>query len=149
MIFIKDLCRDFPTFIHTHHQCTDKCKHKHHYKHRCKGRPVGKTVKGRLGEVNSASPYFTVQIRLDGTKDAVFHVNIIDLLDKVIILDSLHLLSIEQERLFTRYLKQAEEVSNKINLNEEKPFEDMDEVLQELDNFLGSYYGVDYGRFAR
>lgn len=148
MIFIKDLCRDFPTFVHTHHYCTEECKHESSF-HNRKGKPVGKVVKGRLGEVNSASPYFTVQIHIDGTKDAVFHVNLVDLLDKVIMLDSLHLLSIEQERLFTRYLKQAEEVNSKISLNSTDPFENMDEVLQQLDNFLGSYCGVDYGRFTR
>ena len=102
-----------------------------------------------LSEVNTANPIFMIDENMDGEKEAIYHVNIIDLLDKVFMFDSMNFLSIEQERYFSRFFYEAGIVTDNINTDYEFPYESMDEVMNQLDNFLGNYIGVNDGRYSR
>lgn len=115
---------------------------------------VPKSTKNSLSEVNTGSPIFKINTTMDGTKHAIYHVNMIDLLDKVFMRDNLEFISIEQERFMGRFFQQAHVATNIMDNNalqnkNDDPFANMDEMLRELDNFLGSYFGVNYGRFSR
>lgn len=57
-----------------------------------------------------------MKYRLDGSIEAVFHVNLIEILDRAFCLDGLRMLSIEQEVL-NCYLKQGGVVTNALNSN--------------------------------
>ena len=118
------------------------------------GIPRPRRVKSILSEVNTGDPVFAVHTVIDGSKHADYHVNLIKLLDKVFLGNNLGFLSIEQERFMNKFFEQAGIVTNVLDNNisqnkDDDPFADMDLIFRELDNFLGSYYGVDYGRFAR
>ena len=106
-------------------------------------------VKGTLSEINTGSPVFYVKHHMDGSKEAIYHVNLIDLLDRVFVLDGLRFLSIEQERFVSRFINQAGTATNAIKSGTTNPFSNMDEVYKQLDDFLGSYLGVDNGRYTR
>lgn len=106
-------------------------------------------VKGTLSELNSADPYFYIKHHLDGTKEVKFHVNLIDLLNRVFSGDALRYVSIEQERFLAKFFKQADSATKLINSGSATPFKDMDNIFLTLDNFLGSYLGVDNDQYAR
>lgn len=106
-------------------------------------------IKGTLSELNSASPYFYIKHHLDGTCEVKYHVNIIDILERVFTGDAMRYLSIEQERFMSRFFKQADSATKLLNSGSATPFKDLDEVFKQLDNFLGSYVGDDNGRYAR
>lgn len=112
-------------------------------------RGIRSPVKGTLSELNSADPYFYIKHHIDGTKEAKYHVNLIDLLDRVFTEDATRYLSIEQERFMSRFFKQADSVTKLLNSNSATPFKDLDMVFKQLDSFLGSYIGEDNGRYAR
>lgn len=103
-----------------------------------------------LGEVNTAEPIFINKGGLDGTETAVFHVSLIDLLDKAFLMDSLHMLSQDQESFINRYFKEANIASGIIDSNKEletldkpDPFEFLSSIMKQLDRFLGDYVGED------
>lgn len=100
--------------------------------------------KNVLSEVNTADPIFFVKEYMDGDKEAIYYLNLIHLLDKVIIKNNLYYLSIDQERFIKKFFEEAGIVDNLINLNNTNPYENMDDVMKQLDNFLGSYIGVEY-----
>ena len=106
-------------------------------------------IKGTLSEINSADPYFYIKHHMDGTKEVKFHVNFIDLLERVFTGDALRYLSIDQERFMSRFFKQADSVTKLINSDSATPFKDLDEVFKQLDDFLGSYTGESYDRYTR
>lgn len=108
-----------------------------------------KSYKHPLSEINTADPVFHVKTLTDGSKQAYYHINLIDLLDHVFVWDAMEVFSIDQERFFRRYFNQAHEVYEKLDYNnihdEEQwldPYENMDELLIQLDDFIGSYKGV-------
>lgn len=114
------------------------------YKSICtRGKPLTNTVKGSLSEVNTANPMFYIKHHMDGSKEAIYHANIIHLMDKVFTLDSLRMLSIDQERFISKFFEQAH-VANLI-LDDTgsitDAYADMDDVMRQFDNFLGSYMG--------
>ena len=106
-------------------------------------------AKGTLSEVNTGDAVFYVKHKMDGSNRAVFHFNLIDLLNRVFVDDGMRYLSIEQERFLSKFFKEAGIVTDRINAKDENPYRGMDEVFKQLDNFIGSYIGVNDGRFAR
>ena len=86
---------------------------------------------------------------MDGTVKSVFHVNIIDLLNRVFVHDGMKFLSEDQERYFSEYFSQAGVTTDKIQKNIPDPFNNMDQTFIDLDTFLGSYLGVDHGQYTR
>lgn len=106
-------------------------------------------TKDPLSELNTGDPLFYIKVHMDGVKEARFHVNFIDLLDRVFVHDGLKFLSIEQERFITKFFEEAGIVTDKLKNGNENPYIDLDEVFVYLDDFLGSYVGEDNGRYAR
>lgn len=106
-------------------------------------------VKGTLSEINTGNPMFYIKHHMNGSKETVYHVNLIDLLDRVFAKDGLRFLSIDQERFISKFFEQAGVVTDKIRNEENNPYEDLDEAFLYLDDFLGSYLGVDNGRYSR
>lgn len=101
--------------------------------------------------IRTGSPLYIVKDSMDGSREAIYHVNLVYLLDNVFTKNNTKYLSIEQERYIAKFLQEAGKVNDKIIEGTENvdPYENMDDVMRQLDNFLGSYFGVDYGRFAR
>lgn len=101
--------------------------------------------------VRTGNPLYVIKDSMDGSREAIYHVNLVYLLDKVFTKNSTKYLSIEQERYIAKFLQEAGKVNDKIIEGTENvdPYENMDDAMRQLDNFLGSYFGVDYGRFAR
>ena len=106
---------------------------------------------GLVGMIHTGNPLFVIKDCMDGSKEAIYHVNLVYLLDDVFTKNNIKYLSIEQERYVAKFLQEAGKVNDKIIEGTENvdPYENMDDVMRQLDNFLGSYFGVDYGRFAR
>ena len=98
-------------------------------------------VKAPLSEVNTASPWYIIKDTLDGSKEAIYHVNFIRLLDLAFVNESLNLLSIEQGRFISLFFKEAGIVTDLINNNSGNPYDNMEVVMKQLDNVLGSYNG--------
>lgn len=110
---------------------------------------LDKPIKGTLSEINSSQiPYYTKHY-MNGTIETKFHVNIIDLLDRVFKQNAPRYTSIEQERFMRIFYQQAGIVTDRINAKDDDPYRDMDKVFKELDNFLGSYRGQKDGRYYR
>ena len=107
------------------------------------------TVKSINSELNTGSFAIYQKYRLDGSIEAVFHVNLIEILDRAFCLDGLRMLSIEQERYLTKYIKQGGVVTNALNSNSDDPYGSLDEIFKQLDSFLGGYIGEDNGKYAR
>ena len=107
------------------------------------------TVKSINSELNTGSFAIYQKHHLDGSIKAVFHVNLIEILDRVFCLDGLRMLSIEQERYLTKYFKQGDVVTKALNSNSDDPYDSLDEIFKQLDSFLGGYIGEDNGKYAR
>lgn len=108
-----------------------------------------RNVKASLSEINTADPIFFVKEHMDGSKHAIYHINLIYLMDKVFIRDNTHFLSIDQERFMSKFFNEAGIVTNRLQNNEDVPYHGMDEIMLQLDSFLGSYFGDNYERFTR
>ena len=108
-------------------------------------------VENLAGMIRTGSPLYVVKECMDGSREAIYHVNLVYLLDNVFTKNSTKYLSIEQERYLAKFFQEAGKVNDKINEDTANvdPYENMDDIMRQLDNFLGSYFGVDYGRFAR
>ena len=106
------------------------------------------SVKGTLSEVNSGDPLFYIKHHLDGTEEAVYHVNIIDILDNVFRYDAKKFLSRKQERFIDQFIKNAGIIDQRFK-NEEELYTDIDPVFVKLDHFLGNYEGVDENEYTR
>lgn len=91
------------------------------------------------GRLWTGNPLFAIQNHMDGSKEATYHVNLIYLLDRVFVRDSMNPLHRDQERFISRYLNQGGVVTNKLNTGDTNPYVSMDDVLKQLDSFLGSY----------
>jgi hypothetical protein len=102
-----------------------------------------------LSEVTTAEPCFIIQEKMDGSTTIKYHVNLIDLLDKVFLNDIQDFLSIEQDRFIDMFYKKAGKVTDKLNSNDENPYESMDTIMRQLDIFLGGYIGEDNGKYTR
>ena len=136
----------------------------------------GCPVKSPLSELNTGQIPMYTKHRMNGDIETRFHVNIIDLLDQIFIHDALRYGSIEQERFFKMFFEQAGIATDVLQLqskaeemyptdacdelkgivNEDKqaimeldPYEHMEAVFRELDNFLGAYKGCNNGRYKR
>lgn len=94
--------------------------------------------------------FFTTK-DMEGNIVYEYYVNLIDLFDNVMIQDSTHFLSIEQQNLLDLFFKQADTLSGLIEGSEDyiNAYSLMDRHIQTLDDFLGSYIGVDSGKFSR
>ena len=104
--------------------------------------------KGYLSEVNTFDPIFITRQDMNGDKDAIYHVNLIYLLDNVFTKNNLNYLSIEQERYMKTFFNEADIVTKSLNQLEEDSFKDMTRVMKQLDNFLGGYLGENDGRYS-
>lgn len=105
-------------------------------------------VKGPLGELNTGDPYIYVKHLMDGTRQIKFHVNIIDQLNQVFTMDGMKFLSARQERFMNKFFEWADTVTKNINSNKAM-YSDYEDAFIQLDDFLGSYNGVDNGRYTR
>lgn len=105
--------------------------------------------KNSLSEINTAESYFIVHEKLDGSKEVKYHVNLIDLLDKAFLNNIQDFLSVEQDRFMDKFYKAAGEITDKINKADTNPYEKIDMVLLQLDDFLGGYIGEDNGKYTR
>ena len=110
---------------------------------------VSEPQKNPLSELNTADPIFFVKEHMDGSKKAIYHVNIIYLMDKVFVRDNLRFLSIDQERFMSKFFNEAGVVTDGLKSNSSNPYSNMDEIMLQLDSFLGSYFGDDYDRLTR
>ena len=110
---------------------------------------TGEICKDRLSEINTGDPIFIVHPEAGGRKRAVYHVNIIHLLDNVFKYNATAFLSIDQERFINRFVKEANEVWENIENGVENSYENMSEVMRTLDQFLAGYTGENNGRYAR
>jgi len=106
-------------------------------------------AKSPLSEVNTGDPLIYIKHLMDGTRQVKYHVNLIDLLERVFLNDGIRFLSLEQERFISEYLNEGGIVTDKIKSEDSEPFKDMDIVFKQLDDFLGSYRGIDNGRYTR
>ena len=106
---------------------------------------------GLVGMIHTGNPLFVIKDCMDGNKEAIYHVNLVYLLDDAFTKNNIKYLSIEQERYIAKFLQEGGEVNDKINKGTEDvdPYENMDNVMRQLDNFLGSYFGEDNGKYAR
>ena len=104
-----------------------------------------------MGSIKTSHPVFIIKNHMDGSKEAVYHLSLIHILDRVFLKDNLRYLSIEQERFMEKFFEEAGIVTNLLNegLIGEDLYKDMDEVMYQLDNFLGSYFGVEYVKPVR
>ena len=105
-------------------------------------------VKGTLGELNTGDPYIYVKHLMNGTRQIKFHINLIDQLDRVFMMDGMRFLSPRQERFMDKFFTWANTVTNNIS-NGETMYSDEEDAFIQLDDFLGSYNGVDNGRYTR
>ena len=105
--------------------------------------------KNPLSELNTADPIFFVKEYMDGSKKAIYHVNIVYLMNKVFVRDNLRFLSIDQERFMSKFFNEAGVVTDRLKSNSSNPYSNMDEIMLQLDSFLGSYFGDDYDRLTR
>ena len=103
-------------------------------------------LKGSLSELNTGEAVFFVETSLDGTAQAEYHINLIHLLDKAFLHNSLNLISLRQERFIKLFFKQAGVVDSLLDANDDDPYKDMSSEMQQLDSFLGSYLGVHDGK---
>lgn len=110
---------------------------------------VSEPQKNPLSELNTADPIFFVKEHMDGSKKAIYHVNIVYLMDKVFVRDNLRFLSIDQERFMSKFFNEAGVVTDRLKGNSSNPYSNMDEIMLQLDSFLGSYFGDDYDRLTR
>ena len=108
-----------------------------------------KPVKGAFSEVNASQPVLYVKETMDGGEEARFHVNLIDLLDRVFVNNSMKCLSEEQSEFIAAFFEQAGYATDRIRAKIPNPYSGMDQVYQDLNSFLGSYMGVDHGRYER
>ena len=110
---------------------------------------VSEPQKNPLSELNTADPIFFVKEHMDGSKKAIYHVNTVYLMDKVFVRDNLRFLSIDQERFMSKFFNEAGVVTDGLKSNSSNPYSNMDEIMLQLDSFLGSYFGDDYDRLTR
>lgn len=106
-------------------------------------------AKSPLSEVNTGDPLIYIKHLMDGTRQVKYHVNLIDLLDRVFLNDGMRFLSLEQERFISEYLNEGGVVTDRIKSSHATPYKDMDIIFEQLDDFLGSYKGIDNGRYTR
>ena len=110
---------------------------------------VSEPQKNPLSELNTADPIFFVKEHMDGSKKPIYHVNTVYLMDKVFVRDNLRFLSIDQERFMSKFFNEAGVVTDGLKSNSSNPYSNMDEIMLQLDSFLGSYFGDDYDRLTR
>ena len=102
-----------------------------------------------FSDINTADSVFIIYEKMDGTTEVKYHINIIDLLDKVFLNNIQDFLSLEQNRFIDVFYKKAGEVTSKLNNKDENPYQNMDAVMLQLDAFLGGYVGEDNGKYTR
>ena len=95
--------------------------------------------KNSLSEINTSSFVYSIENSLDGKKKAVYHTNLIHLLDIMFTKNNLSSISIEQERFMKEFFKEAHTVTELLNIKDNYPYKGMDEIMLQLDRFLGSY----------
>ena len=95
--------------------------------------------KNSLSEINTSNFVYSIENSLDGKKKAIYHTNLIHLLDIMFTQNNLSSISIEQERFMKEFFKEAHTVTELLNIKDNYPYEGMDEIMLQLDRFLGSY----------
>ena len=106
-------------------------------------------MKGELSEVNTGDPLLYVKECMDGSIQAKYHPNLMDLLDKVFTYDGMKFLSKDQKRFMSAFFDQAGEATDRMNSNNAEPFKYMDDAFRQLDSFMGSYRGKDNGQYSK
>lgn len=111
-------------------------------------------TKAPLSEINNGIDVFFIKKHMDGSKEAKFHISLIDILNQVFLNDCNEDLSDERRVFIEKYLKQGDRANkiidaNSLNHTSNDPYVKMDKVFKELDNFLGSFIGEENGRYAR
>ena len=106
---------------------------------------------------------FSEDQNLYGEDTPTYYVLLIDLLDRAIVDNNLHDLSTEQQELFEHFLKEANTVTQQHTsahlqdyiepeMSEEEyktQYKQLSRAIKKLDEFLGSYFGVDDGQYSR
>ena len=106
--------------------------------------------KNLLSEMNTASPLFITKRNMEGDLDTVYHVNFIYLLDRVFWKDTVGFLSTEQTTFIDLFFKEAHEVTERLQNNpDEDAYVNMTITMKQLDEFLGSFVGVNNEQFTR
>lgn len=106
--------------------------------------------KNLLSEMNTASPLFITKRNMEGDLDTVYHVNFIYLLDRVFLKDTVGFLSTEQTTFIDLFFKEAHEVTERLQNNpDEDAYVNMTRTMKQLDEFLGSFVGVNNEQFTR
>lgn len=110
-----------------------------------------RTNKSPLSEINTANPIFITHKSMNGDEIATYHVNIIDLLERLFVNNYNTVLSIEQERFIIRFLYEAGKVNDALdnNENEDTALNNLSPIMKQLDCFLGNYTGENNGQYAR
>jgi hypothetical protein len=119
--------------------------------------------KASLDSLETGKGIFSNDPNLYGQDTAYFYVSLINQYDKSMVENNLHVLSIEQQDLLQWYFKEANTLTRqhtsaeKQDYTEEelskeeyrKRYKNLSRTIQKLDEFLGSYVGVEDGQFSR
>ena len=119
-------------------------------------------------DLETANGIFKEKQNLYGTDTQIYYVNLINLLDRAITENNLHCLSTEQQELFEQYLLEAnsltrqhtsaelqdyfldDEILHNLNSTEYKEkYSLLNRKIQKLDEFLGSWSGVENEQYSR
>lgn len=106
-------------------------------------------VKNPLSEINTSDPIFIFHNKMNNSDIATYNVNLIYLLDRLFVNDYYTALSKEQERFIKLFLYEAGIVTDNLNKNSDNSYENMSDIMLQLDNFLGNYLGENNGQFTR
>lgn len=108
-----------------------------------------RSIKAPLSEINTADTFFGVYENMDGSKEVKYHVNLIELLDRVFRYNTQDFLSLKQNRFMDKFYAQAGVVTDNMKNNADNPYKNMDSAMKQLDTFLGGYFGENNGKYAR
>ena len=107
---------------------------------------LGKPPKGALGKLHTSKPIFYVKHTLEGDNKYIYHVGLIDILDRVFRFQGLKFSSKQQERFLERFFEACQTIHEN---DAEDRYNNVEDAFRDLDNFLGNYLGVDDGQYVR
>lgn len=116
--------------VHHHHWCHNY--HNHHCHH----------DGDALSEINTGSPVYNRTRTLDNKENLLFDLSFIYQLDGMFLHNSFNYLSIDQERFMKEYLYEGGKVTdalNNENINDLEAFDELSEVMVQLDNVLANF----------
>jgi hypothetical protein len=93
---------------------------------------------------------------LYGEESYQYYTLIIHLFDRAIVTDNLHALSTEQQKLLKQYFEEAKPLTDMWEATPDEDIEDFEydfkaltKHILVLDEFLGSYFGEEHGKYSR